>query len=265
MLLDFDDLLILPEVLTDISSRKEVSVYDSNGMLPLFTAPMDTVINESNWMKFNENKIYSIIPRGMNKDIISIEERKWYSYGLDEFNEIFIDSKKYHNTEKTFYALIDIANGHMIKLFEIAKKAKQIYGDKLVLMVGNVANPKTYEEFAKIGVDYIRLGIGNGAGCFHENTKITTNNGYKEIALIEEGEEVLTHMNTYEKVVGKTSYIAEENCIKINNEIISTYNHEFYVIHKDYENIITDENIHNYAKWIPAEKLSEEYLLIELE
>ena len=63
MLFDFDDILIEPEMQTSIRSRKQVDVMDEKQMLPLFTAPMDTVINEDNVNLFNDNKIYGIIPR----------------------------------------------------------------------------------------------------------------------------------------------------------------------------------------------------------
>ncbi len=43
--LDFNDLLIEPSVSTRIISRKDVDIFDSNGTLPLFTAPMDTVVD----------------------------------------------------------------------------------------------------------------------------------------------------------------------------------------------------------------------------
>ena len=32
-------------------------------------------------------------------------------------------------------------------------------------MVGNIANPLTFEDYCDIGVDFIRLGIGSGAAC----------------------------------------------------------------------------------------------------
>jgi glutamate synthase domain-containing protein 2 len=50
-------------------------------------------------------------------------------------------------------------------------------------MVGNVANPKTFEEYCKIGVDMVRIGIGNGNGCL---TTVQTGVGYPMASLIEE-------------------------------------------------------------------------------
>jgi hypothetical protein len=54
---DFNDLLIEPATTTDISSRKQVNPFDSNGMLPIFTAPMDTVVDVYNLGKFLTRKI----------------------------------------------------------------------------------------------------------------------------------------------------------------------------------------------------------------
>ena len=58
-----------------------------------------------------------------------------------------------------------------------------MYGDSLVLMVGNVANPFTYVEYCKINVDYIRIGIGNGQACL---TTANTGVGYPMASLIKE-------------------------------------------------------------------------------
>ena len=47
MKLDWNDISIVPEILSDISSRSEINPF-LDGKLPLFTAPMDTVIDENN-------------------------------------------------------------------------------------------------------------------------------------------------------------------------------------------------------------------------
>ena len=61
--------------------------------------------------------------------------------------------------------IVDIANGHMRKLFDDVKETKQKWGNKIVIMIGNIANPKAYEYVAECGADYVRLGIGGGFGC----------------------------------------------------------------------------------------------------
>jgi IMP dehydrogenase/GMP reductase len=195
--IDFDDLLIVPSESSDINSRKEVNVYDDNGMLPLFTAPMDTVTCLKNVDIFKENKIYPILPRttvGANKYF------NWFSMGLTEFEDFLklfenIDTKIF--TEKT-YILIDIANGHMTKLKDLVIEAKEKLGDNLVLMVGNVANSQTYKLLSDAGADYIRCGVGNGGGCL---TSQNVGVGYPLASLIDECYKISCTLNNPAKIV----------------------------------------------------------------
>ena len=173
--LDFDDLLIVPAASSYVTSRKEVKVYDENGMLPLFTAPMDTVIGWKNIDIFKNNKIYPIIPRtSVNTMRSSSQDKEWLSIGLKDFEELtllpqFIERFSTElrgeipniNSELTRerFVLVDIANGHMNKIVELTKTAKSIFGDLLHLMVGNVANPVTYKLLSDAGADYIPIPI----------------------------------------------------------------------------------------------------------
>jgi len=175
-LFDFDDILLQPAILSEISTRKEINPYYDNH-LPLMTAPMDTVISNRNALIFQDNKIVTIMPRN-TKHIIGIGD--FDSYGLDEFIEKYLIVKRI--IENCDYVLIDVANGHMKKLYDAAKQAKEFYGSKLSLMVGNVANPQTFLEYANIHVDYVRVGIGFGGGCL---TSVQTGVGYSLASLIE--------------------------------------------------------------------------------
>jgi hypothetical protein len=53
----------------------------------------------------------------------------------------------------------------MKKIFEEVKKAKNIHNDNLIVMIGNIANPRTYRHAFECGADYVRLSVGTGRGC----------------------------------------------------------------------------------------------------
>lgn len=202
--LDFHDLRVKPAVGTQIDSRSEINPYylHTNGkpFLPIFTAPMDTVIDNNNWEKFTDNKIHAIIPRGESQETFG-SEKKFKSLGLDEFikNYINIDEMEfYFQMLSKNYVLIDMANGHMEKLIKTIKQAKEKYKDNLVLMVGNIANPETYRKVAKAGADMVRIGIGNGNACL--TTKQTTI-GYPMASLVRECYEIKVDGDYSTKIV----------------------------------------------------------------
>lgn len=213
MLFDFDDILIEPELHTSIRSRKNVDISDEKQMLPLFTAPMDTVVSESNISKFNDRGIYGMIPRKMNPSSAdySTDYKIWYSYGLDEFQKMFIDNKIEIFPQDKVYALIDIANGHMRIVKDLVEQAKEIYGRQLVLMVGNCANPLTYLSLAQSGADYVRMGIGNGAGCL---TTVQTGVGYPMASLIHETAKIQKERNLSAKIVADGGFKKYADVIK---------------------------------------------------
>jgi hypothetical protein len=163
------------------------------------------------------------------------------SYSIDDiFSKYLIRELK----EDGKY-LIDIANGHMEKLVEITKILKNHY-PKMTIMVGNIANPETYKVLSEAGADFIRVGVGNGGGCFIENSLVITDKGEKLIQDIVIGDSVLTHTGEYKIVTSTLQYPSKESLIKINNTI-STKNHEYYVLHKKYKTIVNVEIIQNYS------------------
>jgi hypothetical protein len=175
---DFDDILIVPSVTTSITSRyKDITLPD---VLPLFTAPMDTVVDLKNINTFIENGINVVLPRTITHDafVNTMIRQKVYTpakYNETGYQNVFI-SMGFADLNKTLSnglrelrqgarLLIDVANGHMTKIVEYCKDIKELRPD-IIIMVGNIANPETYAWYASYDcVDYIRVGIGNGGGC----------------------------------------------------------------------------------------------------
>jgi GMP reductase len=182
MLYDFDDLLIEPAPITSIRSRKQVNPYYGD-KLPLMTAPMDTVVDGKNHHYFTDLGITVVLPRINKPDGSHVSYDHFLSYSLTDFDRLFLLDTIEIPEGKQVHALIDIANGHMGDLLKSTKEAKLKYGNSLVLMVGNIANPDTFYQYALTDVDYVRIGIGNGGGCL---TTVQTGVGYPMASLIYE-------------------------------------------------------------------------------
>ena len=231
MTYSYNDVMIKPAVLSTIEHRAECNPYDENSKLPLFTAPMDTVVNIKNFGLFEKNGIIPILPRTESEEdrIMFAISSRWAAFSLQEFEKWFLGNVKLTDKITHIRALIDIANGHVSKLYELVRKSKQIYGDSIEIMVGNIANPETYRVCVEAQVYGVRLGIGGGQGC------ITTSN-------------VGTHY-------GQASLISDVYAIK--QEYIERG------ANKDsLPKIIADGGIRNYSDIIKALALGSDYVMV---
>ena len=228
----YNDIMVKPAVLSTIEHRAECNPFDENGMLPLFTAPMDSVVGIDNFALFEKNGIIPILPRTEDiKDRLSfIHQGKWAALSLDEFERYFTKSVDSKNGSPLMHVLIDIANGHVARLYNAVRAAKGIFKDSLIVMVGNIANPETYRVCVESKVDYVRCSIGTGAGCI---TCSNTSIGYPIASLISEIRDI------------KNEYIAKG----ISSE-------------KDLPNIIADGGIRGYSDVIKALSLGADYVMV---
>ena len=154
IMVSLDEISIIPEITTEVESRSEVVPYYGD-KLPIFVAPMTCIIDSSNIELFNNSKVTPILPRGnkWNKNT-----DYWIALSLKEFEE--------HLNKRTLpkKVLIDVANGHMTKIYALAERCKEKMPE-VQLMVGNIANPYIYKTCCDLGIDYVRVGIGGGSAC----------------------------------------------------------------------------------------------------
>ena len=234
----YNDLTIVPETVTHIAHRSECNVYDQNGMLPLFTAPMSCIINEHNYKIWEHYKINTIIPRTVpyKKRIQLLYNNRWVALSLEEFRKLFCYNLTQDIDEShKFKVCIDLANGHMQKLYDTIVEAKRISkckGYSLTIMTGNIANPYTYEYIitSHVPIDYIRLSIGSGHVCL---TSSNTGVHYPIGTLIDE-------------------------CAKIKHKYEVYYYDDLYTLPK----IVADGGIRNYKDINIALALGADYVMV---
>ena len=173
---------MITQTATGLNSRTEANPFDKNGFLPLITAPMYSVVGETNYQVFLDNKIQVCLPRNTQVEDIGDFDRVFFAVSLEEFIVSYIgaaDHKSFNINNEPNKICIDTANGNIPQLHEAIKKAKEIHRDNLTIMAGNVASVEAFIELAKTGVDYIRVGIGGGGGC---NTTSNTGIGQEDLA-----------------------------------------------------------------------------------
>ena len=165
MLYSLDEICLIPAAVSKVEHRGDVNVFTNKNNYPIFTAPMASIVDDSNYQTLKDHKLNTIIPRSVSWESrfkhISIGD--WVAIGFKEA-ECLLKNLKDIN-EGQVRLCIDQANGHMESLLTVCKKFKEKFGNKIKIMTGNIANPYAYRHYAMAGVDYVRVGIGGGNVC----------------------------------------------------------------------------------------------------
>lgn len=184
----YNDLTIVPAEISFIKSRSEVDPFTQDGNLPIFTAPMSSVVNCENFGLWELNGITPILPRNIDFEtrIKFLKNYKWVAVSLNEFETIYKwlkDGTLSLDIDETYKICVDIANGNMLKLFQGCSKMSRDFSYFVEIMTGNIANPKSIKYYEEAGINYVRCSIGSGAGC---TTASNTSIHYPVASLIEE-------------------------------------------------------------------------------
>ena len=139
-----------------------VNHEDGSQSLPIFTAPMPSVVDENNYQVFMKKGIRPTLSR--TEDLNMRLDGCQYimtSFTLGEIRQHFLASKRV--SDKLLRICIDSGNGHDAEVLNVAVDLRRVYGNQVCIMAGNIGNPKMYVEYCKTGIDYARVGLGSGS------------------------------------------------------------------------------------------------------
>ena len=185
--LAFDDVLLVPQY-SEIESRANVNLnqnLDSNIKLktPIISSPMDTVTGAEMAQAISGLGGLGIIHRYNTIEEQAAMVRKvsglvGAAIGITgDFEE---RSTALYDAGARVLCL-DVAHGHHVLMERALKTLKDIYGNDVHLMAGNVATLEGFNDLADWGADSVRCGIGGGSIC---TTRIQTGHGLPGLATI---------------------------------------------------------------------------------
>lgn len=181
----FNDVLLVPKYST-ILSRKfidlsvDVTNLKESLLCPFVSSPMDTVTEDLMAAAMSSTGGLGIIHRYNTIEEQKVLVSKATSNVNMQVGAAVGVSGDFEERATVVYdagarvICIDVAHGHHILMKSALKKLRNIFGDEVHLMAGNVATLEGFNDLSDWGADSIRVGIGGGSIC---STRIQTGHG----------------------------------------------------------------------------------------
>lgn len=182
--LSYDDVLLTPKY-SDIKSRTEVDITSELGegislSLPVISSPMDTVteapmvgamdlygglgiIHRYNTVEEQANIVRTAKKAGSTNIGVAV--------GM---TGDFLERASAAREAGANIVCVDVAHGHHAMMRSCLSELKNLFGESIHIMAGNVATLEAFEDLSTWGADSIRVGIGGGSIC---STRIVTGHG----------------------------------------------------------------------------------------
>lgn len=164
---ELESIHIIQTPISDIEHRSECDPmieFYGRKVYPVIVSPMGAVTNENNYKVWLENGFLCVVPRTVDfEKRLEISKETFASFSLSEAKNL-IELWAPKDSGKHFIC-IDIAHGTMKALYDICRSLKNLMGDDIVIMTGNVANPFAYTFYENYGIDFMRACVGTGSRC----------------------------------------------------------------------------------------------------
>ena len=183
--LSYDDVLLKPQY-SDIESRTEIDISTDlgNGLVldvPVISSPMDTVTEGAMAVALGSYGATGIVHRynsieGQARHIGAAKSRGGninIGAAVGVTGDYIERATAACHAGATFLC-IDVAHGHHILVKSALHKFREIFGDDIHIMAGNIATLEGLNDLADWGATSVRCNIGGGSIC---STRIQTGHG----------------------------------------------------------------------------------------
>lgn len=184
--LSYDDVLLKPQY-SDIKSRTEIDTTTDlgNGLVlksPVLSSPMDTVteagmaiamatyggagiIHRYNTIDQQQNAVQRADALGSKSGVVGA------AIGV---TDDYVERAQALVGADVDFLCIDVAHGHHILVKKALHKLREVLGDYIHIMAGNVATLEGINDLSDWGADSVRCNIGGGSIC---STRVQTGHG----------------------------------------------------------------------------------------
>ena len=124
MLFGLDEICLIPAPLSTVEHRRNVNVFTNKNNYPIFTAPMASIVDQTNINTLKEHKLNVIVPRSVDFKLrlTFFKNGEWVAFGFREADVIYETLEIKEGV--VLRMCIDQANGHMESLINLCKKYK---------------------------------------------------------------------------------------------------------------------------------------------
>lgn len=185
--LSYDDVLLAPQY-SEIKSRGDINISTSLGGpyaeirlgLPILASPMDTIsegaMGITMWQEGGLAVIHrynSIEDQAAQIDQVVVGARGHAAGAIGASGDYLERATALYDAGARILC-VDVAHGHHLHVKNALYELRQVFGDAVHLMAGNVATLEGFMALAEWGANSIRVGIGGGSIC---STRIQTGHG----------------------------------------------------------------------------------------
>ncbi len=181
--MSFDDVLLVPQY-SDIESRKVLTTKNRLGdielYLPIISSPMDTVTEVDMAAMIDAHGGLGIIHRyNSPADQASLVRRAKLKDTKNVGAAIGVTGDYLERAQAVVDSganvlCVDVAHGHHSMMKNALAKLREVFGNSVHIMAGNVATGKGACDLAEWGADSVRVGVGGGSIC---STRLVSGHG----------------------------------------------------------------------------------------